>query len=51
MAIAVIGGLVSSTLLSLLVIPVVFTYVDDMLVRHARRRAKPFAATTVPQAQ
>jgi multidrug efflux pump subunit AcrB len=28
MAIAVIGGLVTSTLLSLLVVPVVFTYVD-----------------------
>ncbi|MDB5767816.1 MAG: acrB, partial [Collimonas fungivorans] len=32
MAIAVIGGLVTSTFLSLLVIPVVFTYVDDFLV-------------------
>jgi len=31
MAIAVIGGLLTSTLLSLLVIPVVFTYVDDLL--------------------
>lgn len=30
MAIAVIGGLITSTLLSLLVIPVVFTYVDDL---------------------
>ena len=29
MATAVIGGLVTSTFLSLLVIPVVFTYVDD----------------------
>jgi multidrug efflux pump subunit AcrB len=29
MAIAVIGGLVTSTVLSLLVVPVVFTYVDD----------------------
>jgi multidrug efflux pump subunit AcrB len=29
MAVAVIGGLITSTLLSLLVIPVVFTYVDD----------------------
>jgi protein-tyrosine phosphatase len=29
MAVAVIGGLVTSTLLSLLVIPVVFTLVDD----------------------
>jgi multidrug efflux pump subunit AcrB len=31
MATAVIGGLLTSTLLSLLVIPVVFTYVDDLL--------------------
>ncbi|MFZ1539679.1 MAG: efflux RND transporter permease subunit, partial [Chromatiaceae bacterium] len=31
MAIAVIGGLITSTFLSLLVIPVVFTYVDDLL--------------------
>lgn len=31
MAIAVIGGLLTSTFLSLLVIPVVFTYVDDLL--------------------
>ncbi|HZY17120.1 MAG TPA: efflux RND transporter permease subunit [Ramlibacter sp.] len=30
MAIAVIGGLITSTVLSLLVIPVVFTYVDDV---------------------
>jgi multidrug efflux pump subunit AcrB len=30
MAIAVIGGLITSTVLSLLVIPVVFTYLDDM---------------------
>jgi len=31
MAIIVIGGLLTSTLLSLLVIPVLFTYVDDLL--------------------
>jgi multidrug efflux pump subunit AcrB len=30
MAIAVIGGLMTSTVLSLLVIPVVFTYLDDL---------------------
>jgi multidrug efflux pump subunit AcrB len=42
MAIAVIGGLVTSTFLSLLVIPVVFTAVDDLMVllrRLAGRRA------------
>ena len=32
MAIAVIGGLITSTLLSLLIIPVVYTYVDDITV-------------------
>jgi hydrophobic/amphiphilic exporter-1 (mainly G- bacteria), HAE1 family len=30
MAVAVVGGLVTSTLLTLVVIPVVFTYVDDL---------------------
>ena len=33
---AVIGGLVTSTVLSLLVVPVVFTYVDD--VEHWSKR-------------
>ncbi|TKC86816.1 efflux RND transporter permease subunit [Trinickia terrae] len=37
MAIVVIGGLLASTLLSLIVIPVIFTYVDD-LERWLRRR-------------
>ena len=36
MATAVIGGLITSTLLSLLVIPVVYSYVDDF--EHAVRR-------------
>jgi len=36
MAIIVIGGLMTSTFLSLLVIPVVFTYVDDLLVAFRR---------------
>ncbi len=31
MGIVVIGGLITSTILSLLVIPVVFTYIDDLL--------------------
>jgi multidrug efflux pump subunit AcrB len=38
MAIVVIGGLITSTFLSLLVVPVVFTYVDDA-VQALRRRA------------
>jgi multidrug efflux pump subunit AcrB len=44
MAIAVIGGLITSTLLSLLVVPAVFTYVDDVaqwFKRHFRRADKP----------
>ena len=43
MAIVVIGGLITSTFLSLLVIPVVFTYVDDGmgLVGRVFRRQKP----------
>jgi multidrug efflux pump subunit AcrB len=36
MAIVVIGGLITSTFLSLLVIPVVFTYVDDLILRVRR---------------
>ena len=36
MAIVVIGGLITSTFLSLLVIPVLFTYVDDMVQLLAR---------------
>jgi multidrug efflux pump subunit AcrB len=43
MAIAVIGGLITSTLLSLLVVPAVFTFVDDLarlLGRLVRRQPK-----------
>ncbi|MDM4767616.1 efflux RND transporter permease subunit [Pelomonas sp. SE-A7] len=42
MAIVVIGGLITSTFLSLLVIPLVFTYVDDLvqLLRPRRFKAK-----------
>jgi multidrug efflux pump subunit AcrB len=47
MAIAVIGGLITSTLLSLLVVPAVFTYIDDLehllgrLTRWLRRAPGP----------
>ena len=49
MAIAVIGGLITSTLLSLLVVPAVYTYIDDLehlLKRwmHRMRRQKPVPA-------
>lgn len=49
MAIVVIGGLITSTFLSLLVIPVVFTYVDD-LINWTRRRLRP-AHTMATQQQ
>ncbi|MGH8845745.1 MAG: efflux RND transporter permease subunit, partial [Polaromonas sp.] len=50
MSIAVIGGLITSTVLSLLVVPVVFTYLDDLeqgirrLAGKLRRRGKPALA-------
>jgi multidrug efflux pump subunit AcrB len=47
MAIAVIGGLITSTVLSLFYVPVVFTYVDDARRWLGRlRRAKPTAPAT-----
>ncbi|HSV44689.1 MAG TPA: efflux RND transporter permease subunit, partial [Ramlibacter sp.] len=53
MSIAVIGGLITSTVLSLLVIPVVFTVMDDLeqLIRRtaARLRRKPKGAATAAQ--
>ena len=47
MAIVVIGGLITSTVLSLLVIPVVFTYVDDLLLWLKRLVASPARAEVV----
>ena len=53
MAIAVLGGMVTSTLLSLLVVPAAFTYIDDVQRRIAswfargparRHAAEPAAA-------
>ena len=51
MAIAVIGGLITSTLLSLFYVPVVFTYVDDakrwlMRIVGGLRPAAPQAAVS-----
>jgi multidrug efflux pump subunit AcrB len=51
MAIVVIGGLLASTVLSLLVVPVVFTYVDDLLQWVRRlfvRREQATAAADAP---
>ncbi|MGD9833203.1 MAG: efflux RND transporter permease subunit [Piscinibacter sp.] len=51
MAIVVIGGLITSTFLSLLVIPVVFTFVDDLVQWFGRlvHRRRP-AASALPAA-
>jgi multidrug efflux pump subunit AcrB len=48
MAIVVIGGLITSTFLSLLVIPVVFTYVDDLIswIRRLFHRDQSVPETT-----
>jgi multidrug efflux pump subunit AcrB len=48
MAIVVIGGLITSTFLSLLVIPVLFTFVDDVVqwtrkITHRKAHAAPVA--------
>jgi len=54
MAIVVIGGLITSTFLSLLIIPVIFTYVDDVVqltgrLLHRRRPVHaPAAAGAAP---
>jgi multidrug efflux pump subunit AcrB len=50
MAVAVIGGLITSTFLSLLVIPVVFTYVDDLVQLSLRgvRRLRPTSVASNP---
>ncbi len=47
MAIAVVGGLISSTLLSLLYIPAIFTIVDDISGWARRRLARMFAGQRV----
>jgi multidrug efflux pump subunit AcrB len=52
MAVAVIGGLITSTFLSLLVIPVVFTFVDDAVeftMRGVRRLRHQPAPVQAPQ--
>lgn len=49
MAIVVIGGLLASTVLSLLVIPVVFTFIDDILVGFRKLSGKfKHAEPTLP---
>lgn len=48
MAIVVIGGLITSTFLSLLVIPVVFTYVDDLVQWTGRLFRRQAPADSLP---
>jgi multidrug efflux pump subunit AcrB len=48
MAIAVIGGLITSTLLSLLLAPTVFTCVDDVEHWFKRRLARRAGAAVAP---
>jgi multidrug efflux pump subunit AcrB len=48
MAIVVIFGLITSTFLSLLVIPVVFTYVDDVMKWIFRRIRKRYVGWNIP---
>jgi HAE1 family hydrophobic/amphiphilic exporter-1 len=49
MGILVIGGLTSSTVLTLVVVPVAYTYVDD--IRNALARAKTLGGRLAPAAQ
>ncbi|BAC90435.1 efflux RND transporter permease subunit [Gloeobacter violaceus] len=55
MAVAVVGGLITSTLLTLVIIPVVFTYVDDLqnwllgnFRRAPRELSEAYRTPTVP---
>jgi len=48
MAIAVIGGLITSTVLSLIVVPAAYTVMDDL--RHWRERASARRAARRAQA-
>jgi HAE1 family hydrophobic/amphiphilic exporter-1 len=50
MAHAVIGGLITSTLLTLFVVPVVYTLLDDLVIRLRRGRAPAHAPAPVASA-
>jgi multidrug efflux pump subunit AcrB len=55
MSIAVIGGLITSTVLSLLVVPAVFTYIDDLeqwmqrMIRKLRGQPEPVKEAVPPE--
>jgi HAE1 family hydrophobic/amphiphilic exporter-1 len=42
---AVIGGVITSSLLTLVVVPVIYCYLDDLAAWARRRRVRPPAAT------
>jgi multidrug efflux pump subunit AcrB len=44
---AIIGGVITSTLLTLIVVPVLFTYIDNLAARFRRRSAEPDAAAPI----
>jgi hypothetical protein len=45
---AIIGGVITSTLLTLIVVPVIYTYLDGMHERRLRRKARRAAARAAP---
>jgi multidrug efflux pump subunit AcrB len=51
MAIAVIGGLTTSTLLSLVFVPIIFTYMDDLRAWAGRRLGRLTSVTTADRAE
>jgi hypothetical protein len=48
MAIAVIGGTISSTLLSLVAVPVIYTLIDDVMVAFSRLFRRKSAVEITP---
>jgi Cu/Ag efflux pump CusA len=44
---AIIGGVITSTLLTLIVVPVIYTYLDGWSQRRIARRARKAAAAAV----
>jgi hydrophobic/amphiphilic exporter-1 (mainly G- bacteria), HAE1 family len=49
MGMAVVGGMLTSTFLTLLIIPVVYTLFSDLADRLSRRRAAPAVALAEPK--
>ncbi len=48
MAIAVIGGLIVSSLLTLVIIPVLYTFFDDLMARYQQRKQAVLERFTPP---